>query len=46
VLGERDGMRALRVKHRAKKRETPLRRSSDAGALRARRRAGREGVQA
>jgi flagellar motor switch protein FliM len=35
VLGQRDGMRALRVKHRAKNRETPLRRSSDAGALRA-----------
>jgi flagellar motor switch protein FliM len=35
VLGQRDGMRALRVKHRVKSRETPLRRSSDAGALRA-----------
>jgi flagellar motor switch protein FliM len=35
MLGQRDGMRALRVKHRAKKRETPLRRSSDVAALRA-----------
>ncbi|SFS47253.1 Type III flagellar switch regulator (C-ring) FliN C-term [Sulfitobacter marinus] len=35
VLGQREGMRAVRVKHRSKQRETPLRRSSDAAALRA-----------
>lgn len=35
VLGQRDGMRALRVKPRAKKRDVPRRRSSDTGALRA-----------
>ncbi len=35
VLGQRDGMRALRVKPRAKQRDVPRRRSSDAGILKA-----------
>jgi flagellar motor switch protein FliM len=33
VLGQQDGMRALRLKHRGKKRDSPQRRSSDRGDL-------------
>ncbi len=33
VLGQQDGMRALRLKHRGKKRDAPQRRSSDRGDL-------------
>jgi hypothetical protein len=37
VLGQQDGMRALRLKHRAKKREVMQRRTSDLDALQAER---------